>query len=698
VEAEYFINFPVLASHNDGGITVCGKNHYGSLLRSPADAGYYDEHWTRATEQPNMGSYRCIVDLFGHEEMGGKTLLFLVDGLIGGVSWYHGPVKWEMFPFDTDWTESIFISQDPVAIDSVCFDLMYTEYDDGASYPYDYPRKSGTEDYLHEAAQASDPPSGVFYDPEEDSVAMQNLGVHEHWNDSSKKQYTRNLETGNGIELIGVMLDLAGQASSPSPGDTATGVYRTVDLSWTAGPDALSHDVYLGTDATAVATADHSSPEFKGNQSGVTYDPGTLDSDVTYYWAIDEVHGAQVWPGAVWSFTTVNRAPDVPSVPSPADEATDQSIDVDLGWVSDDPDGDPVTYDLYLGKDVLPGTPAATGLTSPSYDPGTLDGHTTYHWKVVAKDDQGGQSAGPEWTFTTLNRPPETPSSPSPADGAPHQDVEVDLSWAACSDPDGDPVTYDLYLGQDSLPGTPTATGLTSPGYDPGTLDGHATYHWKVVAKDDQTGEAAGPEWTFSTGNRAPATPADPSPADDAVDQELDVDLSWSECTDPDSDPVTYDLYFGKDVLPGTPTATGLTSPSYEPGTLDGHSTYHWKVVAKDDQGGEAAGPEWSFTTLNQVPETPSNPSPSDGAKNQSPDVDLSWSACTDPDGDAVTYDLYLGVGSLPGSPTASGLSSPGYDPGTLQKRTDYVWQVVAKDGLGGEAEGPAWSFRTGNR
>jgi hypothetical protein len=49
---------------------------------------------------------------------------------------------------------------------------------------------------------ASNPPSGTTCDPENDGTAMQSLGVHEHWNNSIDKQYSRNLGTGNGIELV----------------------------------------------------------------------------------------------------------------------------------------------------------------------------------------------------------------------------------------------------------------------------------------------------------------------------------------------------------------------------------------------------------------------------------------------------------------------------------------------------------------
>jgi hypothetical protein len=200
-EADYLINFAILKSHDSGGITVCGKNHYGSLLRNPDGTlrgqkyDYYNMHDSLPVNRRGMGHYRALVDLMGHSELGGKTVLYLVDGLFAGRNWDSQPVKWNMAPFYGDWPSSVFVSQDPVAIDSVCYDFLRTEWND-------YPHYDGTDDYLHEAALANDPPSGTIYDPENDGISLESLGVNEHWNNSTDKQYSRNLGTGEGIELI----------------------------------------------------------------------------------------------------------------------------------------------------------------------------------------------------------------------------------------------------------------------------------------------------------------------------------------------------------------------------------------------------------------------------------------------------------------------------------------------------------------
>ncbi len=197
-EADYLVNFASLKAHTAGGVTLCAKNHYGSLVRWPVQASYYDIHPNCFSTQ--TGIYRPLVDLMGHADLGGKTVLYLIDGIFSGVH-PRDPVPQRMQspPFSNHWPCSLFASQDPVAIDSVGFDFLWTEWSD-------FPRKGGVDDYLHEAARAGDPPSGTFYDPNHltPTERLPSLGVHEHWNNAREKKYSRNLGLGEGIELAQV--------------------------------------------------------------------------------------------------------------------------------------------------------------------------------------------------------------------------------------------------------------------------------------------------------------------------------------------------------------------------------------------------------------------------------------------------------------------------------------------------------------
>ncbi len=95
------------------------------------------------------------------------------------------------------------------------------------------------------------------------------------------------------------------------------------------------------------------------------------------------------------------------------------------------------------------------------------------------------------------NNPPTQPSNPNPANGTNAQPTVVTLSWS-CSDPNGDPLTYDVYFGTANNP--PLAAGdHSNTSYDPGTLNNNTTYYWKVVAKDNQGAITEGPVWNFAT-------------------------------------------------------------------------------------------------------------------------------------------------------------------------------------------------------
>ena len=106
-------------------------------------------------------------------------------------------MKWRSAPFNNDYPSSILMSQDVVALESVCVDFMRNE-------PEMEWIKGSLDNYLHEAALANDPPSGTFYDPEGDGTRLKSLGVHEHWNNATDRAYSRNLGKGDGIELVSI--------------------------------------------------------------------------------------------------------------------------------------------------------------------------------------------------------------------------------------------------------------------------------------------------------------------------------------------------------------------------------------------------------------------------------------------------------------------------------------------------------------
>jgi hypothetical protein len=196
-EADYMINMACLKQHDLAGGTFCAKNHFGSCGRDWAMHLHYALPSPTSNGFENLGyfKFRNLVDLMEHKDLGEKTMLFLVDGIWGGELPVSEPVKWQIEPFNDDWPNSIFVSQDHVAIESVGLDFVRAQFDD-------YADMYGADDYLHQAADSANWADGIVYDPEDDGVVIPSMGVHEHWNNDIDKQYTRDLGIGDGIELL----------------------------------------------------------------------------------------------------------------------------------------------------------------------------------------------------------------------------------------------------------------------------------------------------------------------------------------------------------------------------------------------------------------------------------------------------------------------------------------------------------------
>jgi hypothetical protein len=190
--AKYMINVPLLRAHGIAGFTLSAKNHFGSTY-FPNNGG-----WTPApmhnhvSSRSPMGSYNALVDLSGHRHLGGKTLLFIFDGLYTATSNEGSVVRYSTF--GNAWASSLLMSQDQIAIDSVGLDILKSEPQ--------FNVQGNADNYLHEAALADRPPSGSIYDPNGTGKPLASLGVHEHWNNPKEKKYSRNLGKKDGIELI----------------------------------------------------------------------------------------------------------------------------------------------------------------------------------------------------------------------------------------------------------------------------------------------------------------------------------------------------------------------------------------------------------------------------------------------------------------------------------------------------------------
>lgn len=181
VDADYLINVALLKGHNGQGVTLCGKNWYGATSINRDYRKNHHNHFI--ANRSGRPSYVTFTDFMAHKDMGGKTILYLIDGTYGSRSVAGPPAaKWNMEPFNGQWPCTLFASQDPVAIDAVGTDFLIAEFPTMPDLNY-------CDMYLLEAAKADNAPSGTVYDPDGDGIAAGSLGLLEHWNNPHDKHY-----------------------------------------------------------------------------------------------------------------------------------------------------------------------------------------------------------------------------------------------------------------------------------------------------------------------------------------------------------------------------------------------------------------------------------------------------------------------------------------------------------------------------
>jgi Domain of unknown function (DUF362) len=196
VKADYIINMAIMKGHVSQGVSLCAKNYFGCTnIESDWHKNAHSSGFSQ--NRDGLHTYSVYPDYLGHKNLGGKTMLFLIDGIYSNKFVNQAPAsKWKLAPFNYNWPCSLFASQDGVAIDAVVLDFALAEWPDAPDMMY--------SDYsLNECALADNPPSGTIYDPERDGTRLTSLGTSEHWNNAIDKKYSRNLnKKGKGIELV----------------------------------------------------------------------------------------------------------------------------------------------------------------------------------------------------------------------------------------------------------------------------------------------------------------------------------------------------------------------------------------------------------------------------------------------------------------------------------------------------------------
>lgn len=398
-------------------------------------------------------------------------------------------------------------------------------------------------------------------------------------------------------------------ASTPVPPNNGEYVKSNADLMWLEGRDWDSHNVFFGTDQSAVENATVASTEYLGNYTNNIATPGSLVEGVTYYWRVDVVKtGSADVKGDIWSFTQGTKPIPTEDLITPAveDSYTDTTssnygsgtlLSLDngkQGWMkfdldyrndtevlsgslivtlSDDPLELPESLSVYMAEDswgelTISGTfkPAVGSLVASAEGPFVAGQEVSFDiaseigdpgaYSFVLKDTSTAASAvksKESGAAARLELVIVQPANSSPFfDGNTFNkpDAVAGIPYSGSlidvvTEPDGDTVTFQKIDGADWLDISPDGTLSGTPLAE--DIGKDPIYRVRVI---DELGASNDSLMTIGVlANTAPSFVSDPVIEIDAGEGGYYVATLADDGSDPDGEAVTYARVDGPDWL-----------------------------------------------------------------------------------------------------------------------------------------------------
>jgi len=498
---------------------------------------------------------------------------------------------------------------------------------------------------------------------------------------------------GTSPQAFGCLVDyfVAARPAQPLlllPVNGAPSVPTPVTVQWDTTAGATGYRLQVSTVAnfatTVVDTVLSATSKVLGNLSGTTL----------YYWRVQARNGTIAGAySSTSNFTTSVGAPGVPSLITPAADATNVPTNATFVWSKP---ATATSYRLQVATDSTFAGGIAVDDTTITDTTTTVSGLaplTRHFWRVAAKNAGGYSAFSAVRPFTTAPPAPSVPVLLSPSNGATDVALSPVLRWRASSGA----ATYHLQVAMDSL----FAGALV---FDDSTLTDTSTvviglaattpYYWRVRAKNVGGSSLFSSPWRFVTAPPPPGSPSQVSPPNGATDQSSSLTLNWTR----PASATTFHLLLGTDsTFAGAILVNDSTiADTFKTvGGLAFNTKYFWKVAARNAGGESSFSPTWSFWTLPNDPAVPVQLEPLNGATNQPTIVNIRW---TRPVGATsfrlqVATDPSFASGVVLDDPT---LTDTVKTISGLSFMTTYYWRVNA-DNVGGTSPySPTWNFTVG--
>jgi len=215
----------------------------------------------------------------------------------------------------------------------------------------------------------------------------------------------------------------------------------------------------------------------------------------------------------------------------------------------------------------------------------------------------GGGTDSPTPTPEPINTAPTVPSLVAPTNSLLCINNVVTFEWGASTDSESNPIVYQLQIATDNQFSLIVSSSDVSSRTQVVTLDKGKAYYWRVKATDSKNASSAySGTYSFYTegmavANYLPFLPELIQPEINSTISGIAATLKWFASDADVADVLTYDVYLGTANPPTVKVGENKTTTTFEASSLQPATIYYWRIVVKDNKGGETRGQVWSFRT-----------------------------------------------------------------------------------------------------
>jgi hypothetical protein len=201
------------------------------------------------------------------------------------------------------------------------------------------------------------------------------------------------------------------------------------------------------------------------------------------------------------------------------------------------------------------------------------------------------------------NTAPTIPSLVAPTNSKLCINNSVTFEWAASTDAEKNPIIYQIQVASDNLFNQIVKTSEGSALIQTFDLEKGKAYYWRVKATDSKNAASKySTTYSFYTeglalSNHVPFSPQLVRPVLNSTTTATTATLEWTASDADATDVLSYDVYSGIDNPPTSKVGSAISATSLNLTSLLPSKNYYWKVVVKDNKGGETSGQVWNFKT-----------------------------------------------------------------------------------------------------